>query len=222
MNKGRFVFTLASAALLAGGALAGLDACSSSTSDGGSSSGSMTMPEGSTVKETGAGGDSSMPPDEGGSMDAGSDCGKPASLHPNAGDGGIYCPFSAPAGGKNVYCKESEQCCETAKGGPVSYCVAKGTACNATADTAWECEDPVDCAGAAGKVCCAHSGDGGTVTVNTDMACGTQFLSKFSGTSCKTACAAGELVVCEKQADCTTGTCTAVKPKGNDIGVCKQ
>ena len=68
--------------------------------------------------------------------------------------------------------------------------------------------------------CCAHSGDGGAVTIATDT-CGT-YLSKFSGTRCASSCGAGELTVCEVAAECTGGkTCTAVKPKGNDIGVCK-
>ena len=215
MNKSRLIFAVAASSAVALSALAALEACSSDNGTT-SSSGTVVQPpdagaKDSNVEDTFVPESDSAPPG-----DAGSDCGKAASLHPNKGDGGIYCPFSAPPGGKNVYCLETEQCCENPAGAGVSTCVAKGTACPVANATVWECEDPLDCAG---KKCCAHSGDGGTVTIASDT-CG-PYLSKFSGTRCETACGTGELTVCEKQAECTTGTCTAVKPKGNDIGVCK-
>jgi hypothetical protein len=215
MHKARLVWGVAASITFAWGALAGLEACSSDTTPTGAT---VTPP----TPEAGPGRDSSpgITPtaDAGPPADAGADCGTPAKLHPAKPDGGLFCPFSAPAGGKNVYCNSpAEQCCENPKGQGVSTCVAKGTACPVAAATVWECEDPSNCA--AGQKCCAHSGDAGMVTIASDS-CGA-YLSKFSGTRCAATCGAGELVVCEDQSACTTGTCTAVKPKGNDIGVCK-
>ena len=217
-SKGRFIFAVVASTSFAWGALAALEACSSD--NGSASSGAVSPVPEAGAKDANPGDTSVTTPDSSMQQDAGSECGAPAALHaPKSADAGIYCPFSAPAGGKNIYCAENQECCENVKGAGVSTCETKGAACPVATATAWECEDPVDCAGSVGKVCCAHSGDGGAVTVGSDT-CGA-FLSKFSGTRCQTACGAGELVVCEKQSECTTGTCTAVKPKGNDIGVCK-
>jgi hypothetical protein len=217
MLKARLVWGTAASFAFAWGALAALEACSST--DSGTSSGAVVTPTvdgGGSAKDANPG-DTSTPQQDAAAGDAGSDCGTPAKLFPPKPDGGVFCPFSAPAGGKNVYCTDTQQCCENAKGQGVSTCVAKGTACPVQGATAWECEDPSNCA--AGQKCCAHSGDAGAVTIATDT-CG-PYLSKFSGTRCAATCGAGELVVCEQQSECTSGTCTAVKPKGNDIGVCK-
>ncbi len=218
MNKGRLIFAAVTSVSLASVALTGLGACSSNTdTSAGSTSGSLppTPDAGpkNVVPTDSSTGDTSVAVD-----DAGSECGTAAKLFAPKPDGGIFCPFSATTtGGKDIYCAETEQCCENAKGSGASTCVAKGTACPVTGATAWECEDPSNCA--AGQVCCAHSSAAGTpVTVGSDT-CG-PFLSKFSGTKCAASCAAGELVVCEQQSECAMGTCTAVKPKGNDIGVC--
>jgi hypothetical protein len=219
MTKARYLSAVFASFTVAAGSLAALEACSS---DNGTVATPAVTPvaEASTPKtdssdnspDASAGEDSSV-------TDAGSDCGTAPTLHPAKPDGGMYCPFSAPTGGKNIYCAENQQCCENPAGGGVSTCEAVGTACPVAAATVWECQDPLDCVGSAsGTKCCAHSAAAGAVTVATDT-CG-PYLSKFSGTHCATACAAGELQVCEKPADCTTGTCTAVKPKGNAIGVC--
>lgn len=216
MNKGRFVFAVMTSTLLAAAGLAGLGACSSSTASGTSSGDVPTTPEAGgkdvVVADTSPG-DTFVP-----AQDAGAECGTAAKLFPPKPDGGIFCPFSRPTPtGKDIYCLETEQCCENAAGAGVSTCVAKGAACPVTTATAWECEDPSNCP--AGQQCCAHSSAAGTpVTVGNDT-CGA-FLSKFSGTKCAAACTADELVVCEQQSECAMGTCTAVKPKGNDIGVC--
>lgn len=215
MHKARFIYALATSTMLAWTALSALDACSSDPG-GASSSSSGNVPTVDSGKDANLGDTSTPLQDSSPPEDAGSDCGKPAALHAPKAGGGIFCPFSAPPGGKNVDCAESEQCCQNPKGAGVSTCVTKGSACPVANATVWECEDPSNCAG---KLCCAHSGDGGTVTIATDT-CG-NYLSKFSGTRCSTVCAPGELVVCEQQSECSTGTCTAVKPKGNDIGVCK-
>lgn len=219
MKNARIFIVVMSSSALASAALAGLAACSSDTGASSSSGGTVPTVDGGGGRDVSPGDsspapdDSSVPPEDGGS-----DCGKPAQLHPPKPDGGIFCPFSALAGGKNVYCAETEQCCQNPKGTSVSTCVPKGAACPVANATAWECEDRSDCP--AGQACCAHSGDGGAVTIATDT-CGT-YLSKFSGTRCAATCGAGELTVCEVAAECTGGkTCTAVKPKGNDIGVCK-
>jgi hypothetical protein len=202
-------------------AAAALWACSS---DNGSATSSDTAPTepASTSKPSpsspsaGPAADPGAQPDPG-DAGAGSDCGKPPTLHPpKAGSVGVYCPFSATAGGKNVTCAAGQQCCETPTSGTPSTCVAAGSACPVAKSTVWQCESAQDCG--SGKKCCAHAADAGAVTVQQDT-CG-PYLSHFSGTSCQTSCTAGELVVCEQQSDCSSGTCTAVKPKGNDIGVC--
>ncbi len=221
MQSARIGLALIGSTLLAAGALW---ACSS---DGGSSASSDTSPtEPSGSKTTGSKGTTppSSPTSDPGSDpsadpgDAGAgDCGKPPTLHPpKAGAEGVYCPFSATAGGKNVTCAPGQQCCESPTSGTPSTCVAAGSACPVPKSTIWQCGSAQDCG--SGKKCCAHAADGGAVTVQQDT-CG-PYLSHFGGTSCETSCAAGELVVCEQQTDCTSGTCTAVKPKGNDIGVC--
>jgi hypothetical protein len=165
--------------------------------------------------DSGRGSDSQI--DSGGGGDAGADCGKPLTLHPSPADGGIHCPFSAVDGGKNISCARTDQCCQSPRNGPPSTCVTKGAACPTADSTVWECEGPADCAG--GQKCCAHSGDGGVVTIQQDT-CG-HYLSKFKGTQCAALCGPGELVVCESQSECTSGTCTAVEPKAHRIGVCK-
>lgn len=206
--------------ILIGGSFVGAGIVGLACSSTDTSSGNLPT---STV-DSGHGGDSQthtdagVTTDSGGQpVDAGADCSKTPTLHPPAADGGIFCPFSAVDGGKNIYCPRTDQCCESPKNGPPSSCVTKGTACPTAGSTVWECEDPADCPG--GQKCCAHSGDAGSVTVQQDS-CG-PYLSKFQGTRCAASCAAGELVVCESQAECTTGTCTAVEPKANQIGVCK-
>jgi hypothetical protein len=207
------------AATLAAGGLV-VAACST---DNGGAVPTPAFDGGGVTKEGGGGGGNETgtpeagPQPDGGGGDAAADCGKPAMLHLPTGDGGLYCPFSGPAG-MNVSCvDQTEQCCQPAKGAGLSTCAARGAACPVANSTVWECEDPSNCA--MGQKCCGHSSAAGTaVTVGNDT-CG-PFLSKFSGTKCAAACATGELVVCEQQSECTTGTCTAVKPKGNSIGVC--
>ncbi len=218
MNKGRLVFAVITSISLPAIALAGLGACSSST-NAGSTSGDVPPVEAGRDVNVNMGDTSTAdtfvpPPDDAGT---GPECGTAAKLFPAKPDGGVFCPFSAPTGGKNIYCAETQECCQNPKGTGVSTCEMKAAACPMMTAVAWECEDKANCP--TGQVCCAHSGTAGTaVTVGTDT-CGA-FLSKFSGTKCAATCAAEELVVCEQQSDCTTGTCTAVKPKGNDIGVC--
>jgi len=223
VNKARFGFFLTGSSCLACVAIWTLGACGSDTGPTSSSNPTSPPPSPSSPptadKSSGSSPgtpsstDAGTPP-----ADAGSDCGKPAKLFPPKADGGLFCPFSATgAGGKDIYCPQGDQCCQAPKGTP-STCVAKGAACPVAASTIWECADRAECP--TGQQCCAHSSAPGTaVTVSTDT-CGA-YLSKFAGTRCAASCTKEELVVCEEPAGCTQGACTAVKPKGNDIGVCK-
>ena len=213
MRKVRFAFAVAGATSVAWGALFLLGACTAN----GTSASDEPLPTGDSGHTT-LGTDAGSSDDSGdpGTDDGGGDCGKPASLHVPKPDGGMYCPFSAADGGKTVYCPITDQCCETPSGTSPSTCETKGSTCPVSNSTVWECQSPADCTG--GQKCCAHSGTAAAVTVGSDT-CG-PYLSKFSGTHCAASCASGELVVCEQPSDCSSGTCTAVKPKGNDVGVC--
>ena len=144
------------------------------------------------------------------------DCGRaPPTFHPVDADTGPYCPFSAVTGSDagNKTCATGEKCCEhQADAGQPSSCQA--AACAPT-DTAWECQDPNNCTG--GQVCCAIAASAGQ-----DPGCSFYFLSKFKGTACRTACATGELTVCESDGQCPTGqTCQNVTAKGGSFGFCK-
>jgi hypothetical protein len=191
-----------------------------SADNGPASTGEPTVGDSGSRSDTGSSTPPSTPPGTPPDVppgDAGTDCSKPAQLFPPKGDGGMFCPFSAAPGGKDIYCTDTQTCCETPSGSSPSTCVpGKTTTCPVSGSTAWECLDDVNCQG--GKVCCAYGTDGGPVSVGTDT-CG-PYLSHFGGTRCETSCAAGELSVCEAQSECKTGTCTAVKPKANDVGVC--
>ena len=142
-------------------------------------------------------------------------CEKPPALYAETA-AGVYCPFSVAAGtgGGAATCTAGQHCCEPASG--TSTCTAAGTACTA-GDTDWECEGPLDCAGSAGgAVCC------GTGTVGNQVACGIypafSYGSMFTGSTCAASCST--YVICSKQTECATGTCTAIKAKGNSFGYC--
>lgn len=214
MRRNRLAWVIASPVVLAAGALLALEACS----DNGT-----TATENPPLVDSGkhdsasssssdAGTDTSEPPPE----DAGKECGTAAKLFPPKPDGGMFCKFSGTDGGKDIYCATTDTCCE-APSGSTSTCVnGKTDMCPIAKSTPWQCLDPADCP--QGQKCCAYGTNGGAVTVGSDV-CG-PYLSKFAGTKCAASCGTGELVVCEEQSECQTGTCTAVKPKANDIGVC--
>ena len=212
MRRNRLAWAIASG-VLAAGALLALEACS----DNGTTPTEIppVVDSGrhdSSSSSSDAGADTNEPPPG----DAGKECGTAPKLFPPKADGGMFCPFSATDGGKNVYCTLTETCCE-APTGSTSTCVSgKTETCPVAKSTPWQCEDPIDCP--QGQKCCAYGTNGEAVTVGTDV-CGA-YLSKFGGTKCADTCAAGELVVCEEQSECEAGTCTAVRPKANDIGVC--
>lgn len=146
------------------------------------------------------------------SGDAAAACGAPPTLHPES-QPGPFCPFTATG---FVYCGAGQTCCDGAPVGGTSACVAAGASCPATGDSAWACEDAVDCAGAAdGPVCC------GAGVVSFDATCGFYRGATFTGSRCAHACGAGEVVVCETDAQCPHGkTCVAFKTQGLGLGTC--
>lgn len=152
---------------------------------------------------------------DGGTTADASSC-HPPSLHAPSGTDGVFCPFSGVDGGRDLTCaRVTQQCCETPNDDAgASTCQAVGSACPAAGSTTWECEDTVDCA--AGKVCC------GAVTLEQDPVCGYfRAAPGFGGTHCKASCGAGEVVVCQQQSGCTTGTCTPFRAAGNAVGACR-
>jgi len=84
------------------------------------------------------------------------------------------------------------------------------------AGNAFECDDPAMCP--AGNACCFQG------NVQSDPVCGTLFGSKVKGTICRTACGAGELVVCSRDSECTGSasgpSCNPVSTKGHTFGIC--
>lgn len=144
--------------------------------------------------------------------DAGVDCGDPTKPF-LFGDGGVYCPFSASDGGRNVFCASGDQqCCVTPESaGSPSTCQDRGTDCPVANSTLFECQHPEDCDQG---VCCAGAQVGKDVC--------NFFLKKFTGTKCRDACQAGELQVCGREKDCEDGqTCDGVKAKGSTLGICQ-
>lgn len=147
---------------------------------------------------------------------SGSGCFKPpVALHAEV-EAGVYCPFSwTTDGGKAKFCTGGQHCCEPASG--TATCASSCP----TADTDWQCQGPLDCAGSsAGHVCC------GTGTIKTQAACGAfpafPYVSLFKGTACATACASS-YVVCSRDSECPgggAGSCVAVEPKGGGMGYC--
>jgi hypothetical protein len=138
-------------------------------------------------------------------------CGTPPVLHPETKPG-VYCPFTS---GGAVTCAAGDQCCEPPIGAATaSTCQAAGSACPAAGSSVWQCEDAIDCGGAT-PVCC------GVGAVTLDVACGFRRGSGFTGSHCAASCGAGEVIVCETQAECPPGkTCTPFKTQGLGLGTC--
>lgn len=188
-------------------ACVGAFACSSSSSSGGGADAGPGDASGDAgIADTSSTGDSAH---DGG----GGDSACPTSLHPEP-VGKTYCPSVAGDGGDSV-CAVGEHCCMPSKmTGLSSTC--SGAACGGTGMMApkdWACSAPSSCA-TAGDKCCAVGQIimGGT--------CGLPQIQMFKSTMCEAACAAGEIVVCQAQSDCTTGTCTLATAGGAAIGIC--
>jgi hypothetical protein len=126
-------------------------------------------------------------------------------------------------------CLAAQQCCQyqgAPTGAPPSQCVATASACPAppanyiTID--WECDVNSNCTA---KKCCMFGKDGGTTSVVTDNNCSTGELLRalnVGGTKCETACAAGEVQLCENDSDCLAPQkCTAFPTNAKQLGVCK-
>jgi hypothetical protein len=141
------------------------------------------------------------------------DCGKVPTFHPVEAGTGPYCPFSAVGDAGNLTCAATQHCCEhPADAGKPSECQA--AACAKT-DTDWMCQDKNNCPGA--QVCCAV-----TTGPGQDPGCSFYFLHKFTGTACRTACAQGELTVCEGDDQCVApAKCQHVTAKGGQFGFCQ-
>ena len=216
MMKLRTMALAGTGAVLLAAVGVGIAACSSDTGSGTPSGGT----DASTRTDTGSHVDAYVPVTDSGPMpmtDGGAgapDCGRaPPTFHPVDAGTGPYCPHSAVGDAGNTTCSVGEKCCEhAADAGQPSSCQA--AAC-AAKDIAWECQDPNNCGG--GQVCCAIAAAPGQ-----DPGCSFYFLSKFRGTACRTACATGELTVCESDGQCPTGqTCQNVTAKGGSFGFCK-
>jgi hypothetical protein len=215
----------------------GLFACSSSSTTTGDTNTGTDSGSGGNTKDgtTGTGNTDAgtqdmtdsgtqMGTDSGG----GGTCTNPPALFP-PGDAGLYCPYDyGPDGGGAAHCKTgTEMCClSPSSDAGSSVCEAVGASCTQAGFGVWQCSSPAECPGAT-PVCCLTAGP-----PEADPNCsGYQKTKGFDSTTCM---AAGKctgtvvvgkytdnlMVVCETQADCTTGTCTAVKTSGTSIGLC--
>lgn len=225
MKKGSAVLWVFFGGVVAASASFGVAACSSSS--GPIDNSIVPGPDSSKQADTSSNNpDTSVDPDAGVNPDSGSCANPPKLFAPSTK--GIFCPYSKnPDGGAGAeYCTVGTQdCClsPSTDAGP-SVC-AKIGACPST-DAVWACSAPEEC-GKQGLVCCLTAGP-----VEADPACtGYQKTKGFNNTRCTTAQACSgmidagkfvdnQYVVCTKQADCTTGTCTAIKTSGTSIGVC--
>jgi hypothetical protein len=146
----------------------------------------------------------------------------PTKVYPEDG-GGFYCPFSKVDGGSIEYCTGgTEHCCEPSTG--TSSCEPIATQCG-TGNTDWQCEGTPDCASMPGTICC---GTGHVAQQAAQPGCGPDggtlpafpYVSGFTGSSCMTPSACTTFQICSQTTECSTGTCTPIRPKGNDIGYC--
>ena len=192
----------------------------------GTTAGASTGGGASTGTDDGGEGDASAD-DAGSDDDSGPSCPMPPEHVYAETVAGVYCPFSAPPGGKNVACQSGQQCCETPAAANVpSTCVVDGTVCPIAGSTAWQCDGPLDCASSSsGSVCC------GIGSIETAAACGMvppfPYVSGANGSVCQAQCATQasgqeEFQVCSQDSDCpaSASNCVAIAPKGVVIGYC--
>ena len=193
----------------------GLDGAPGPSADAGARGDGAADAAPDTSEGRDAAGDAGTVPTDGGKVPDASSC-HPPTLHPPTGTNGVYCPFSGVDGGRDLTCaRVTQQCCETpSDDAGASTCESVGAACPAAGSTIWECEDAVDCA--SGKSCC------GAAVVESDPVCNyLRAAPGFGGTRCKATCGAGEVVICQQQSGCTTGTCTPLRAAGNSVGTCR-
>jgi hypothetical protein len=163
------------------------------------------------------------PPDPGTDAGASGTCASPPKLYPPSSKG-IYCPYSASGDAGSQYCKIGSQVCCLSPSSDAGPSTCASGSCP-PADSPWACAAPEECGG--GQVCCLVAGP-----VGADPNCsGYQKTKGFANTHCVAASACtgtvdagkytdNQYVVCTKQADCASGTCTAIKTSGTSIGVC--
>lgn len=182
--------------------------------------------------------DAAIPSDagDGGLLGDGSfpDCGVVPTLRsPDAGDGGtsFYCPF---AEGGAPYCSGDQTCCSGTGSGAGGFdptmCVPGKVECAAGPKgprSRWQCGSPANCPGAA-PACCIPGTDAGAPAVDTEKVSGRLCPAEFQrgfyigGTACRSACNAGELTVCSRDADCTAPKkCAPFATNNRDLGYCK-
>jgi hypothetical protein len=141
------------------------------------------------------------------------DCGRLASFHDAAP--GAYCPFQEAG---TAPCAAGETCCEPKFPQDLApaTCISGQSdpnACTFAVDggIGVECEVDQQCPN--GTVCCI------TVTLKQDPGCTNYYGFGFNGTTCKTACSAGDLPACQF-GGCATGTCTPFRARGLELAVC--
>jgi hypothetical protein len=163
------------------------------------------------------------------SVDAAS-CGSPPTLHLEL-PGTIFCGFGADGG--LLTCDVGEECCLGGALGGGMYaaqvCQATGSTCTlGTGPIPIACNQGADCTanGVGGAVACCLQGAKGPAPKpgctypaaqdGTAVACETSGPAPGPGV-----CAAGEIQICESQADCPTGTtCVPGKWKIFQVGFC--
>ncbi len=221
MTSRTLVWVICGGSMVASAAF-GVVACSSSPTpfDNTVLPGSDASKDTSANNPDTAGNDSAPPQDDGGGS-----CTNPPKLFPPSSKG-LYCPYSKSGdAGTTAYCTVGSQVCciSSVDAGTPSTCVSGSCA---PGEASWACSAPEECTGG-GQVCCLTSGP-----VGPDPKCVPYQKTKgFNNTRCTTAQACSGLIdagkyqdnqyiVCTKQADCATGTCTAIKTIGTSIGVC--
>ncbi len=149
-------------------------------------------------------------------------CPKPPRLYtpiPNV----FHCYFGTDGGGGLLYCPiQPQSVCCLASSVDAGFSVCGNAGKCPLGDQQYACAAPEDCSGG-GQVCCLTAGP-----LEADPNCaGYQKTKGFDNTRCTTAqaCsgmidAGNQYVVCEQQANCTAGTCTAIKTVSTSIGVC--
>lgn len=190
---------------------AGFTACGSEEGDVPPASAEGSADD-ANVGATGDAGDA----DAGSVVDGDVDCGLVPKID---GSASLRCPDLD--GGATGNCASGLRCCQP----PLD--ASEGSTCADSCPTGpdggpypgvvWECQGPAHCAAldAGGDICCGVGG------VELDEACGFLRSRVFRGTTCKTACASNEFVVCREGTPCPTNlVCKPLKARGIPLGAC--
>lgn len=149
------------------------------------------------------------------------DDGGTANTNCNAGDHEVCC-----SGGRDVKGDFIDSECKVATVAAEGY----NTTCSAPAlgdgGNEIHCTQADHCPNAS-ETCCAIPVEGSTLKPGTNddfPGCTAYYQSPrfLGGTRCKDGCAAGELKLCTKDADCAgVGKCVSLKLSGRDVGYCR-